>query len=174
MFLYFQYQKHRSLIDSDLLRIVDKANFFMLCKVLLSSTSFRNTLYYRIGQWRYLFFLVFPPQSNLHIFDSSRILEGFQIIHGDGTYVNATYIGRNCTIYQGVTIGVSKGDTGPTIMDNVTVYTNAIIVGDVIVGENSIIAAGAVVTKNVPSNSLIVGNPARIRRVGLELMDRKL
>ena len=174
LFLYFQYQKHRSLIDSDLLRIVDKANFFTLCKVLLSSTSFRNTLYYRIGQWQYLFYLVFPPQSNLHIFDTSNIGESFKIVHGDGTYVNATSVGKNCTIYQGVTIGVGNNNIPPTIMDNVTIYTNAIIVGDITIGENTVIAAGAVVTKSPPPNSLVVGNPARIRRLGTEKVDIKL
>lgn len=173
-FLYLLYRKQKEVIDSDLLRIVGKANFFSLCKVLSSSTSFRNTLYYRIGQWQYLFHLIFPPQSNLHIFDTSNIGESFKIIHGDGTYVNATSVGKNCTVYQGVTIGVGNNNVPPVIQDNVTIYTNAIIVGDITIGENSVIAAGAVVTKNVPSNSLIAGNPAHIKRIGTEKVDIKL
>ena len=173
-FLYFLYCEKKDVISSDLLRIVDKANFFMLCKVLLSSTSFRNTLYYRLGQWRYLFYLVFPPQTNLHIFDSTKIGKAFKVVHGDGTYVNATSLGDNCTVYQGVTIGVGSNFIPPRILDNVTIYTNAIIVGDITIGENTVIAAGAVVTKSIPQNSLIVGNPARIRRLGTEKFDIKL
>ena len=40
--------------------------------------------------------------------------------------------------------------------------TNSIILKGVIIGDNSIIAAGSIVTKNVPENSLVAGNPAKI------------
>lgn len=149
-FLYFIYKHYQHIVDSDLLRIVDKPGFYVMCKILLSSTSFRNTLYYRIGSWRYLFYLVFPPQTNLHIFDSTKIGKAFKVVHGDGTYVNATSLGDNCTVYQGVTIGVGNNNIPPRILDNVTIYTNAIIVGDITIGENTVIAAGAVVTKSTP------------------------
>jgi serine O-acetyltransferase len=74
-------------------------------------------------------------------------------------------IGENCEIYQNVSI-VGKNRKGirqrPTIGNNVIIYANATIVGGVTIGDNAIIGAGAVITKNVPKNAMVVGNPARI------------
>jgi acetyltransferase-like isoleucine patch superfamily enzyme len=47
---------------------------------------------------------------------------------------------------------------------NVWIAAGAIIIGGVRVGENSVVAAGSVVTKNVPANTLVGGNPARVIR----------
>ena len=47
---------------------------------------------------------------------------------------------------------------------NVWIAAGAIIIGGVTLGENSVVAAGSVVTKNVPANSLVGGNPARVIR----------
>lgn len=46
--------------------------------------------------------------------------------------------------------------------DNVSVYTGAIVIGGIKVGNNSSIGAGSVVLKDVPENTLVVGVPARI------------
>jgi acetyltransferase-like isoleucine patch superfamily enzyme len=51
-----------------------------------------------------------------------------------------------------------------TIEKNVWIATGAIIIGGVTVGENSVVAAGSVVTKDVPANTLVGGNPARVIR----------
>lgn len=48
------------------------------------------------------------------------------------------------------------------IFDNVFIGANAIIIGDVKIGPNAIVAAGSVVTKDVPPNSVVGGNPARV------------
>lgn len=48
------------------------------------------------------------------------------------------------------------------IMDNVFIGGHSIIVGDVRIGPNVIIGAGSVVTKDVPPNSIVAGNPARV------------
>lgn len=47
---------------------------------------------------------------------------------------------------------------------NVWIATGAIIIGGVTIGENSVVAAGSVVTKDVPANTLVGGNPARVIR----------
>lgn len=53
----------------------------------------------------------------------------------------------------------------PIVMErNVWIAAGAIILGGVTVGENSVVAAGSVVTRNVPSNTLVAGNPARVIR----------
>jgi len=51
-----------------------------------------------------------------------------------------------------------------TIERNVWIAAGAIVIGGVTIGENSVVAAGSVVTKSVPPNTLVGGNPARVIR----------
>ena len=78
-------------------------------------------------------------------------------------------LGKNCTIYQNVTIGAKSHELAkkgkkyfPTIGDNVTIYAGACVIGGIKVGNNAIIGANSVVVKDVPPNTIAVGNPARI------------
>ncbi|WP_417212316.1 DapH/DapD/GlmU-related protein [Acinetobacter venetianus] len=70
---------------------------------------------------------------------------------------NGVSIGERCTIMQNVTIGVKNlGDkNGPTIGDDVFIGANAVIVGDIIVGNNVKISANSFVDFNVPENSVV-------------------
>ena len=72
-------------------------------------------------------------------------------------------IGENCTIYHDVTIGQNL-DIFPEIGDNVIIYTGARVIGGIMVGDNAIIGANAVVTKDVPENAIVAGIPAKIIR----------
>ena len=74
-------------------------------------------------------------------------------------------IGKNCKILHGVTMGGRAGHKGlPIIGDNVVIGTHAQIVGNVRIGNNSIVGAGAIGTHDVPDNVIVVGNPAKILR----------
>lgn len=86
-----------------------------------------------------------------------------------GTTISAkTKIGENCIICQNVTIGVKNGGH-PLLEDGVVVCGNSVIIGPITIGKNSIIGAGAVVLKNIPPYSLVIGNPARIiKRISKE------
>ena len=84
------------------------------------------------------------------------------MVHAIGIVIGSgAVIGDNCKIYQQVTIGKEKGKF-PIIGDNVTIYSGAKIIGDVKIGNNAIIGANAVVTRDVPDNCVAVGVPARV------------
>ena len=96
-----------------------------------------------------------------------------QMIIGQGTvfphdalgcvFHPAVKIGKNCKILHGVTMGGRAGHKGlPIIGDNVVIGTHAQIIGNVKIGNNSIVGAGAIVTHDVPDNVVVVGNPAKI------------
>lgn len=86
--------------------------------------------------------------------------------HGIKTIFIAPYahIGKNVTIYQQVTIGVKTPDetTAAKIGNNVLIGTGAKIIGNVTIGNNVKIGANAVVTKDIPDNCTVVGNPSVI------------
>lgn len=74
-------------------------------------------------------------------------------------------IGRNCNVYNGVTIGKEKRglrEGNPVIGDQVWIGANAVIVGKIKVGNDVMIAPGAFVNFDVPDHSIVLGNPARI------------
>lgn len=105
-------------------------------------------------------------KTGIEIHPAAQIGEGVFIDHGMGVVIGETAIvGDNCTIYQGVTLGGTGKDKGkrhPTIGKNVTIGSGAKILGPFTVGDNSKVAAGAVVLKEIPPNSTCVGVPARV------------
>ena len=113
----------------------------------------------------YLIRLLYPPKKDMEIL--GQIGEGLVIYHGHGTVVAPHKIGKNFSVYQGVTIGRNPKPgqeiDNPTIGDNVTVYTNAVVAGGITIGDNVTIGAGAVVMKDVPPDSVVMGNPCVIR-----------
>lgn len=84
------------------------------------------------------------------------------IQHGFSTIIAAEKMGRNCKVYQQVTIGYSHELRAPVIGDNVEVCCGAKVIGGITIGDNVLIGANAVVVKDVPSNSVVAGVPARI------------
>lgn len=97
---------------------------------------------------------------------STKIGPGFKIEHLSGIVVNPdVVIGKNCNIYNGVTIGKEKRGVRegcPTIADKVWIGANAVVVGSIQIGSDVLIAPGAYVNFNVPSHSIVLGNPAKI------------
>ena len=104
--------------------------------------------------------------TGIEIHPGATIGKGFFIDHGMGTVIGETAeIGRNVTVYQGVTLGGTgkeKGKRHPTIGDNVVVATGAKILGSFTVGNDSKIGAGSVVLSEVPPHSTVVGIPGRV------------
>ncbi|MNP05893.1 Serine acetyltransferase [compost metagenome] len=95
---------------------------------------------------------------------NAKIGKNLKLFHCFNIVINPNaIIGKNCTIRHGVTIGnKNTNDDCPIIGDNVTIGAGAIIIGAIKIGDDVMIGAGAVVTKSIPSNSVAVGNPAKI------------
>lgn len=91
---------------------------------------------------------------------------GLFIDHATGVVIGETAeVGEDVTLYHGVTLGGSGRDTGkrhPTIGDRVTIGAGAKILGAIKIGDDSRIGANAVVVKEVPSSSVVVGVPGQV------------
>jgi hypothetical protein len=123
--------------------------------------------------------------------DSFSLIPPFYTTGGENIRVGRNvFINQNCTMYDlgGIDIGdevmigpnVSLITSGHplepsrrrdfviakpiVIQKNVWIASGAIIIGGVTIGENSVVAAGSVVTRDVPPNTLVGGNPARVIR----------
>ena len=110
-------------------------------------------------------------KTGIDIHPGASIGESFFIDHGTGASIGETaVIGNGVRIYQGVAIGAFsessriKGKTKrhPTIGDDVIIYPNASILGDITVGSGSVIVADTLVTENIPENSLVMPSEAGI------------
>ena len=96
--------------------------------------------------------------------------KGLRIEHGFSLVVNKnTIIGDNVLLRHSTTIGCKRLQDGtegpsPVIGNNVEVGAHVAIIGDITIGDNVKIGAGTIVIKSIPSNVIVVGNPARIIR----------
>jgi serine O-acetyltransferase len=114
--------------------------------------------------------------TGVEIHPGAKIGKGLVIDHGMGVVIGETAeIGDNCTIYQGVTLGGTGKDVGkrhPTIGNNVLIGAGAKVLGPLTIGDNTKIAANAVVLENISGNSTAVGIPAKVvRREGQRVDD---
>ena len=121
--------------------------------------EFRSVVYYRIGWASKLASWLFRPQACLFI-NCPNIASGLHIQHGFSTIISAKEIGANCHIHQQVTVGWSTGGN-PIIGKNVRINAGAIVIGGIVIGDDVEIAAGSVVTKDVPSHTMVAGVPAK-------------
>lgn len=133
-----------------------------LVYLLLVYREYRNLFYYRIGAWKYFLNIICREVSSLYI-DTKNIGEGLFINHGFSTVIGAKSIGKNCRINQQVTIGDYFGGK-PVILDNVHIHSGAIIIGDIIVGNNSNIGANATVFRDVPDNCTVFPTQSRVMK----------
>jgi serine O-acetyltransferase len=75
-------------------------------------------------------------------------------------------IGDDVMLYHGVTLGgrsMSAGKRHPTLGNDIVVGTGATILGPVVIGSHSVVAAQAVVVTDAPENSVLTGIPATVR-----------
>ena len=111
-------------------------------------------------------------KTGIEIHPGAQIGENLFIDHGSGVVIGETcIIGNNVVIYHGVTLGGTGKETGnrhPNIGNNVMIGTGAKVLGNISIGDNCKIGAGAVVLEDVPSNTTVVGVPAKPVRYNLK------
>ena len=150
-------------IDADLAKYsADGTGVGAFIKVSTRQRVFRNLFYYRLGEYVSVFIKwMLPPEPSLHIW-CPQIGPGAHFEHNYATYLNAESIGRNFYCLQLVTLGNDRQMRRPTIGDDVKIFTGATVFGGIRIGNHVTIGAGAVVSKDVPDNCTVSGNPAYI------------
>ena len=171
----------KSIIWDDYLRLCHASNSSAtksnLIRNILNNDVFSSIFWYRVAndlyearKWGLRGFVRYMQKrcqrrTNIELVAGTEIGRGLRIAHR-GTIVIAgkTIIGTNCTLYQNVTIGRTFGLTGgtPIIGNNVVIFPGVQVIGNIRIGDNVIIGAGSLVIKDVPSNCVVGGNPAKI------------
>lgn len=104
--------------------------------------------------------------TGVEIHPGARLGPGFFIDHGAGVVIGEiAEIGTDVTIFHGVTLGgtsTARGKRHPTIGDRVTIGSGAKVLGAINIGHDSRVGANAVVVRDVPSNSVVVGVPGQV------------
>lgn len=133
---------------------------FLLYLRILQSTKYKllHPLAY-IGRY------IISHSCGLEIVPQTIIGEGFRMIHPYNITINPeAKLGKNINIYKGATIGYAKGkkEGVPIVGDNVQIGINATIVGGIEIGNDVLIAPNTFINEDVPSHSIVLGNPAII------------
>ncbi len=145
-------------------------------EVLLAYPGLHALWFYRLSHWlwqRHIFLLGRLVShlgrffTGIEIHPGAVIGPGLVIDHGMGTVIGETAeIGACVTLYHNVTLGgvdLKKGKRHPTVEDHVVIGAGAQVLGAIRIGAHSRVGANAVVVKDVPPGSVVVGVPGRIR-----------
>jgi len=144
-------------------------------EVIMASPGLHAIMFHRINHWFWNKRLYLLGRIGSHlgrfltgieIHPGARIGKRFFIDHGMGVVIGETSeIDDDCSIYHGVTLGGTtwqKGKRHPTLQQGVIVGAGAKILGPVTVGAGSRIGSNAVVVKDVPAGSTVVGVPGHV------------
>ena len=145
-------------------------------EILLAYPGLHALWFHRLAHalWRRQFYFLGRMVSQfgrfftgIEIHPGARIGRCLVIDHGMGTVIGETAeIGDNVLLYHNVTLGgvdLIKTKRHPTLEDHVVVGAGAQILGPITIGAHSRIGSNAVVVKDVPPGSVVVGVPGRAR-----------
>lgn len=147
----------------------------------LNICIYRKCRFYKINKNRikfYFYRIILERYKRKFLYEISHNTEigyGFYIGHLGPIIINSyakignndAKIGNNVNISGGVVIGQqNRGENKgyPIIGDMVFIRANSIIVGSIKIGNNVLIAPGSYVNFDVPNNSIVVGNPGKIKK----------
>ena len=131
---------------------------------LRKSQSVKNKFFRLYYKYR---FSKIKAKHGLEIDSTTKIGKGFYIGHPYNITINPkTVIGENCNIHKGVTIGQENRGSRkgtPIIGNKVWIGINAVIVDNIEIGDDVLIAPNSYVNCDVPSHSVVFGNPCIIK-----------
>jgi serine O-acetyltransferase len=114
-----------------------------------------------------LFYLV-QAYTGISIQAYTAIGRRFVVLNQDCIFVLAEHIGDDFTACEGVTVGNIRGSKRlPVIGNNVYLEPGCKVLGHLTIGDNVVVRANSLVLTNVPSDSIALGNPARILKRSL-------
>lgn len=144
-------------------------------EVLTTYPGIHAVLFHRLDHWLWCHglkwlarFIANIPRwyTGIEIHPGATIGRRFFIDHGMGVVIGeTTHIGDDCTLYHGVTLGGTswkKGKRHPTLGNNVVIGAGAKVLGPIEIGDDVRIGSNAVVLKNVPAETTVVGVPGRL------------
>jgi serine O-acetyltransferase len=143
----------------------------------LLSQGFQALIVYRIFRWFYERRIPTQPLrffverfieiiTGISIPAQAKIGKGLRIHHFGGIILHSTAIvGEYCTIYHGVTLG-DRGSWGdaPRVGNRVLIGAGAKLIGEIVIGDDCVIGANAVVHTSVPTGHIAVGVPAVVKK----------
>lgn len=158
--------KFKELYNADIARYGGKPEVY----IRIFHYLYRKAAFSTIPPIRLLYKVLFRLWSNrrgLEISTTNPIGGGIYIGHAYNITINhRAKIGRNCNIHKGIVIGqVNRGSRKgcPTIGDRVWIGINSAIVGNITIGDDVLIAPNSFVNVDIPSHSVVFGNPCVIK-----------
>jgi putative colanic acid biosynthesis acetyltransferase WcaB len=147
-----------------------KGRLIMVCFRIAHIGSRSKILFYLMLPYLIFYRLIIEWVLGCEIPYKTKIGCGLKLYHGQGTVINdSAIIGASCTIRHSTTIGNKKTPEGfslaPIIGDYVDIGANTCIIGPIKIGQSTVIGAGTILTKSIPGNAVVVGNPARIIKI---------
>ncbi len=175
--------KLRALIRSDLARFAQTyrlrgqafSRHRVLWESLLFKAGFQAVLLYRLSHWLYQHGWIYPAWfvsrlsltlTGAEIELNARIGPGLLIAHAVGVVVGrGTVIGAEATLFHGVTFGARNWHPDaigkfPRVGDRCYFFAGAAVLGELAIGDDCVVGAHTVLTRDLPSGSMAVGNPA--------------
>lgn len=146
-----------------------------LFEILILYPGPKAVFFHRIAHALYVLNLFFLARfvaevsrwaTGIEIHPGAQLGQRLIIDHGSGVVIGETaVVGDDCIIFHGVTLGglsFNPVKRHPTILNNVLIGTGAKILGPITIGNGVKVGANAVVTKDIPDNVTVVGNPFKI------------
>jgi serine O-acetyltransferase len=166
-----------STVQADMARFREEDRSLRALVRGLLSQGFQALFVYRVFRWFYERHIPTQPlrffverfveiTTGISIPAQARIGKGLRIHHFGGLIVNSVaVIGEYCTIYHGVTLGDRGGWGGaPRVGDRVLIGAGAKLLGEIVIGDDCVIGANAVVRTSVPAEHVAVGVPAVVKK----------